>query len=320
MASLYEYTSGRTLIEFGTLLAEAAIALVLAPELLKHFASVREREARIALNIEIVDPKKNTQPVYGLDPITSGLHDFIDRARNPRAYAELDAGNEILIVGPEQAGKKALALHIAQLADIGRVVIVYNPRDADVLARAKSMIENRPSLWRRIVRSFALHEDLPRSQKTMLLLPGLDPANGNKGEAWCDQLEALIETASSLPHVLIVGTAATYERKGEVASWFGTVLPLPEEGSAGWDDMIKQIADGFLEAALKAKYRLADDFQSHDFIERILRGRPNPAEVKDIFAHCKTLATYKQRKDRGAQLLFTPEILATAIKRVIPPG
>jgi hypothetical protein len=311
MASWVQY------FELGTLLAETSIAVVLTPEFLKHRAEHAERLARIGLNIDTFDPRKITQSIYGLDQIAAQIGDLIDRASNPEAYTGLDVGNEILIVGPEQAGKKALALHIAKLIGIRRVIVVYNPRDADVLARAKSMIENRHVLKRRAKQFLTSKNGLPNLEKTMLLLPGLDPANRNTGEAWHDQLEALIETASSLPHVLVVGTAKTYERNGEVASWFGTVLPLPKEKSPAWDDLIQKITEGFLDSAAKAHYQLSG-IERADFINRILAVRPNPAEVKDIFAQCETLATSRRRQKQSADLVFTPEILAIAIERVIP--
>ncbi len=286
--------------ELGTLVAEGVIAVALLPELLKHIAERSERHARIGLNIEVLDPRRISQPIFGIDQFAAQIGDLIDRASKPETYSGLDVGNEILIVGSVQAGKKALALHIAKLAGMSRVIVVYNPRDADVLARAKSMIERRSS-----------------SEKTMLLLPGLDLVNSNSGEAWHDQLEALIETASSLPHILVVGTAKKYERNGEVASWFGTVLPLPEEKTPAWDAMIKQIAEGFLEATHKAYYRLSG-IEQGDFIGRILAVAPNPAEVKDIFAQCQTLATHRLQYRQNDALVFTPEILTIAIERVIP--
>lgn len=303
--------------ELGTLIAEAAIAIVLTPELLRHYAERRERKARVNLNIETFDPRKNTQLIFGLDHFTGEIRDIIDRVKYQKAYASIDVGNEILIVGPQQSGKKALAIHIAKLADISRVIVVYNPRDADVLVRAKSMIENRPSFWSRVVHLLTLQQIMPNLEKTMLLLPGLDPANGNKGEAWCDQLEALIETSSSLPHVLVVGTVIEYDRRGEVASWFGTALLLPEAGSEPWNDMVKTIAEGFLNAALKENYQLAGLGEA-DFVARILEVKPNPAEVKDIFAQCKTLATHNKRQGSIPGLLLTPAILDIAIERVIP--
>lgn len=290
--------------ELGTLLAESAIAVALAPEFLKHRSERAERAARIGLNIEVLDPRKLSQPIFGMEKISSHITDLIDRASAPDAYASLDVGNEILIVGPEQSGKKALALHIAKLVGMSRAIIVYNPRDADVLARAKYMIEQTPP-----------------GQKTMLLLPGLDPAYGNKGEAWCDQLEALIETASALPYVLIIGTVRHYERTGEVASWFGTVLPLPEENSDDWKYLIRHIAEGYLDTAMQTKplpYQLAG-IDRDEFIRHILEVTPNPAEVRDIFAQCQTLATHRLRQKLSHSLQFTPEVLEIAVERVIPP-
>ncbi|MBV8061405.1 MAG: hypothetical protein JO126_00495 [Alphaproteobacteria bacterium] len=302
MSSWVEY------FELGTLLAETAIAIVLAPEFIRHLAQRSEREARIALNIETIDPRKAKQPIFGLEPLSAQIGDVIDRARDPAAYANLDVGNEILIVGPEQSGKKALALHIGKLAAMRRAIIVYNPRDADVLARAKHMLERTRKPPGRY-----------SAEKTLLILPGLDPAYGNKGEAWCDQLEALIETASNLPHVLIIGTVNAYERKGEVANWFGTILTLPAQGSAAWRSMIYAIADGFMDSALQEAPRCTlSGLDRTAFIGRVMQTDPTPAEVKDIFAQCETLATFRQRKGQTATNIITPDILDVAIERVVP--
>jgi hypothetical protein len=301
----------------GTLLVETALVVVLVPELLRYRAEMRKTEERIGLNIETFDPRKNTQRVFGLDHITDDIRDLIDRAKNQAAYAGIDVGNEILIVGPEQSGKKALAAHIAKLADIGRAIVVHNPRDADVLGRAKRMIENRPSFWKRAARRATFRQSRPNTEKTLLLLPGLDSANDNKGEAWCDLLEALIEISSSLPHVLVVGTVKRYKRDGEVASWFGTVLPLPNKDSRNWNIMVREVAEGFLQEAIRENYRLTG-MEAEAFITRILDVKPNPAEVKDIFAQCKTLATFEQRDGKEAGLLLTPEKLDVAIERVLP--
>ena len=41
-----------------------------------------------------------------MDDLLTSIADLIDRARNPAAYQDLKIGNEVLIIGPNQTGKK----------------------------------------------------------------------------------------------------------------------------------------------------------------------------------------------------------------------
>ena len=43
----------------------------------------------------------------------------------------------------------------------------------------------------------------------------------------------------------------------------------------------------------------------------------NPAEIEDIVVLCETAALFRRRMRRTGELLFTPEILDTAIARVV---
>lgn len=305
------------ILAWCTLAAELGLIAVLSPELLRHLAERKERAARISLNIEILDPKKITRPVYGLSELTEQIGGLLDRVKHPEAYAGVDSGNEILIVGPEQGGKKALAFHIARETGIDRIIVVYNPADADVLARAKSMIEDEPTIWQRVARALT-GQKASRAEKTMLLLPGLNPVAANNGEPWLDQLAALIETAGNMPHVLIVGTAETSQRNGVVASWFGTTLTLPDSKD-DWNKMLKQIAHGYLDAVLGSGYTLSE-IARDDFVGRILAKDPSPAEINDTLMHCEAEAIYAARQGgQGAKTrAITPAILETAIKRAIP--
>jgi hypothetical protein len=281
-------------------LAEIALVVVLTPTLWEYNATRRERRLRVDLNIDTVDPRKSSQPVYGVEKLLAEVNDLIDRVVNPKAYQGLHTGNEILIVGPAQSGKKALAMHIAKMAGINRVIVVYNPSDPDVLARAKNIIE----------------KELPAG-KTMLLLPGLEYIDGAKEESWHDQLDALIETASNLPQILVVGTTNKYDRHGEVASWFGTVLSLPDERSPEWRDMLRQTAGGFLDACLGTGY-LLQGIEKDAFVSRITEVAVNQAEIKDIVALCQTTALYEKRQSKAPSPVITPHILETAIQRAIP--
>ena len=76
----------------------------------------------------------------GLDALITSIADLIDRARTPAEYKDLKIGNEVLVIGPVQSGKKSLAERIAQMAGMERLVTVYNPRDSDALAKAKSIV------------------------------------------------------------------------------------------------------------------------------------------------------------------------------------
>ncbi|MGB4101089.1 MAG: hypothetical protein WBK91_04195 [Alphaproteobacteria bacterium] len=305
------------ILAWCTLAAELGLIAVLSPELLRHLAERKERKARISLNIEVLDPKKINRQVYGLSELTAQIGGLLDRVKHPEAYAGVDSGNEILIVGPEQGGKKALAFHIARETGIDRIIVVYNPRDADVLARAKSMIEDVPTVWQRVARTLTRKKP-SAATKTMLLLPGLNPVAAHHGAAWLDQLAALIETAGNMPNVLIVGTAETSQRNGEVASWFGTTLALPESKEA-WNKMLEQIAHGYLDAALSSGYVLSDIPRS-DFVGKLLAKDPSPAEINDTLMHCEAEAIYASRRGAGGTRVraITPEILENAITRAIP--
>ena len=134
-----------------------------------------------------------------MDDLLSSIADLIDRARNPAAYQDLKIGNEVLIIGPNQTGKKSLAQKIAQLAGMDRVVTVFNPRDSDALAKAKSLV--RGYKW----------------QKVMLLLPRIDLAYQQGDPEVLTELDALIETTSERQNVLVGhhGFVRSQQRSGQ---------------------------------------------------------------------------------------------------------
>jgi len=322
--------------EVINLFLEAALVLVLRHERTSYLEKRRSIEERVALNIERTDLTHITQPVYALDKLLESIADLIDRVREPELYKNIRAGNEILIVGSPQGGKKALAFEIARLAGIHSAITVYNPRDPETLIHAKKLIEKKPKLiernWRLVSRS------VTRRPTELLLLPGLNDVNIITGEAWHDQLEALIEAASNLPHVLVIGTTDKYTPTGSVASWFGTVLEIPSEhsgepsstqgqlnlpststGRGEWEEMIGKIAQGYLDSALKENYILKET-SVKSFIKKILKVRPSPAEIQDIFAHLMTLAVYMKKTQKETDLVFTDTSLKTAIRRVIRPA
>ena len=110
------------------------------PAFIEFVTEVRKRKERIDLSLEDEVASTLRPRVAGMDDLLTSIADLIDRARNPAAYQDLKIGNEVLIIGPNQTGKKSLAQKIAQLAGMDRVVTVFNPRDSDALAKAKSLV------------------------------------------------------------------------------------------------------------------------------------------------------------------------------------
>ena len=138
------------------LIATVIGAVATLPTLIEFLIDRRKRKERIALSLDDLDVDDLDVRLAGLDVLLQDIADLIDRAKNPEAYASLQVGNEILIVGPSLSGKKALAYKIAKEAGMDRLIVVYNARNADALAKAKSLIQHY------------------RRQKVMLLLPRLD--------------------------------------------------------------------------------------------------------------------------------------------------
>ena len=125
------------------------------PAFIEFITEVRKRKERIDLSLEDELVSTLRPRVAGMDDLLNSIADLIDRARNPAAYQDLKIGNEVLIIGPNQTGKKSLAQKIAQLAGMDRVVTVFNPRDSDALAKAKSLV--RGYKWQKVMLSAAPH-------------------------------------------------------------------------------------------------------------------------------------------------------------------
>src|SRR5215467_10018715 len=138
------------------LIATVVGAVATLPTLIEFLIDRRKRRERIALSIDDLAVADLDVRLAGLDALLRDIADLIDRAKNPEAYASLKVGNEILIIGPAASGKKTLAQRIAKDAGLDRLIIVYNARNADALAGAKSLVQRY------------------RRQKVMLLLPRLD--------------------------------------------------------------------------------------------------------------------------------------------------
>ncbi len=277
------------------------------PSFIEFMTERRKRKERIDLSLED-EPVENLRPrLAGMDELLRSIDDLVDRARHPSVYEDLKIGNEVLIIGPHQSGKKSLAQTIAKLTGMERLVTVYNPRDSDALAEAKSL-----------VRSY-------KRQKVMLLLPRIDLAYKESDPEVLAELDALIESTSERENVLVIATATTFVPDSDLDNTFGIKLVLPgaevleterREIPEDAQRMLAEVAHFYLSEARRRGFTLAgiDDPQ---FCGRVLEGAMNPAEIEDIVVLCETTALFRRRTKKANRLVITPEILDTAIERVI---
>jgi hypothetical protein len=277
------------------------------PAFIEFVTEVRKRKERIDLSLEDEMVSTIRPRVAGMDQLLASIADLIDRARNPDAYQELKIGNEVLIIGPNQTGKKSLAQRIAQLAGMDRVVTVFNPRDSDALAKAKSLVRGY------------------KRQKVMLLLPRIDLAYQQGNPEVLTELDALIETTSERQNVLVAATTVSFEANSDLDNIFGIKLVLPgaKVGKAHRVEipedaqrMLAEVASFYLGEAQRRGFVL-HGFDEQIFCERILESVINPAEVEDIVALCETTALYRKRSKQTTELVFTREILELAMARVV---
>ena len=287
------------------LIATVVGAVATLPALIEFLIDRRKRKERIALSLDDLDVGDIDVPLAGLDGLLGDIADLIDRAKHPDGYNTLRVGNEILIIGPNLNGKKALARRIAKEAGMDRLIVVYNPRNADALAKAKSLIVHY------------------RRQKVMLLLPRLDHVAEHEDDEVFAELDALIDTTSSLSNTLVVGTAVRFEPNGLLDNMFGIVLALPgtplAAASAQGDDVPEEarrilidVARYYLEQATGSGYVL-QGLDEPAAVQRIGQAARSPADVEDIVVLCQTTALYRQRS--GATKL--PEISAAVIEKSI---
>jgi hypothetical protein len=276
------------------------------PTFIEFISEVRKRRERIYLSLEDVPVSSLNPRLAGLDSLVTSIADLIDRARNPAEYKDLKIGNEVLVIGPVQSGKKSLAERIAQMAGMERLVTVYNPRDSDALAKAKS-----------IVRGY-------RKRKVMLLLPRIDLAYKESDPDVLTELDALIETTSERHNVLVVATTVTFEANSDLDNLFGIKLTLPGAEVTHGDNreipedarrMLAEVAVFYLKEAQRQGFRL-EGMTEAEFRARVLESAINPAEIEDIVVLCQTTALYRRRTGASPGLIFTREILETAISRV----
>src|SRR5208282_30050 len=201
--------SALLLTEEVLVLATIVGSVAALPAFIEFVTDLRKRRERVYLSLDDVPVSSLSPRLAGLDHLLESIADLVDRARTPAAYQDLKIGNEVLIIGPNQCGKKSLAQRIAQMAGMERLVTVYNPRDSDALAKAKS-----------IVRGY-------KSRKVMLLLPRIDLAYKESDPDVLTELDALIETTSERHNVLVVATTVSFEANSDLDNLFGIKLSLP---------------------------------------------------------------------------------------------
>jgi hypothetical protein len=277
------------------------------PSFIEFISEVRKRRERIDLSLED-EPVEALRPrLAGMDALLNSIEDLVDRARHPDVYKELKIGNEVLIIGPHQSGKKSLAHKIAKLTGMERLVTVYNPRDSDALAKAKSLV--RGYKW----------------QKVMLLLPRIDLAYKESDPEVLAELDALIESTSERSNVLVIATATTFEPDSDLDNSFGIKLALPgadvlevhrREIPEDAQRMLAEVAQFYLAEAQRRGFAL-QDLTPEEFCRQVLDGAMNPAEIEDIVVLCETTALFRRRTHAASKLVITPQILETAIGRVV---
>jgi hypothetical protein len=291
------------LLVFATVIGSVAAM----PALIEFIAERRKRKERIGLSLED-EPVSSLHPrLAGMDALLESIADLIDRARNPLIYRDLKIGNEVLIIGPNQSGKKSLAQKIALMAGMERVITVYNPRDSDALAKAKGLVRGY------------------KRPKVLLLLPRIDLAYQQSNPELLTELDALIETTSERQNVLVIATTVEFEADSDLDNMFGIKIALPgadvkhrSRGSIPADAqrVLAEVADYYLRTALARGFRL-EGLTEEEFCRRILESVINPAEIEDIVVLCETAALFRKRVRNAAGLVFTREILETAIGRVV---
>jgi hypothetical protein len=281
------------------------------PSFIEFISELRKRRERIDLSLEDEAVDQLTPRLAGMDELLKSIDDLIDRARFPSAYQDLKIGNEILIIGPSQSGKKSLAQTLAKATGMERLVTVYNPRDSDALAKAKSLVSRH------------------KRKKVMLLLPRIDLAYKESDPEVLTELDALIESTSERQNVLVVATAVSFEPDSDLDNLFGIKLALPgaevvginrrtipEETQPEVQQMMSEVARFYLAEAERRGSRL-EGMTKEEFCKLILAEAMNPAEVEDIVVLCETAALFRRRTNRARELVFTREILDTAIARVV---
>ncbi|MEK7866379.1 MAG: AAA family ATPase [Planctomycetota bacterium] len=307
---LAEAADGGSLGFYGEqilILATVVGAIAALPPLIEFLVERKKRKERLALSLDVEDVADLAPRIAGLEEVLEDARDLIDRARNPEPYAGLGAGNEVLILGPQLIGKQSLAQRIAKEASFDRLITVYNPRNKDALAKAKSLLV-----------SFRRH-------KVMLLIPNIDHVFDREDEDLRAELDALIETTTERKNVLVIGTATRCEPASDLDNLFGTKLVLPGMERAEVEArplasdarlMLSKVARFYLDSATTAGVRLAG-LSPEQVVERLLAVVSNAAEIEDILVLSRTAAIHRKRSGRAQEVEIGPEILERAISRVI---
>jgi hypothetical protein len=291
------------LLVFATVIG----SLAALPSFIEFVTEVRKRKERIDLSLED-EPVDTLRPrLAGMSALLASIEDLVDRARHPEVYEDLKIGNEVLIIGPNQSGKKSLAQTIARMTGMERLVTVYNPRDSDALAKAKSLVRGY------------------KRKRVMLLLPRIDLAYKESDPEVLVELDALIESTSERKNVLVIATATSFEPDSDLDNLFGIKLALPgadvlevnrrqipEDAQA----MLAEVAHYYLAEAQRRGFSLAD-MGAEEFCRKVLDGAMNPAEIEDIVTLCETTALFRRRTKRAPGLVITVEILEMAMGRVV---
>jgi len=289
------------------LIATVVGAVATLPTLIEFLLDRRKRKERIALSLDDIAVADLDVRLAGLDGLLHDIADLIDRAKFPEAYSPLKVGNEILVIGPASSGKKTLAQRIAKDAGLDRVIIVYNARNADALAVAKSLVHRY------------------RRQKVMLLLPGLDNVVEDEDEEVLAELDALIDTTTERSNVLVVGTAVEFQPGSLLDNMFGVVLALPGTPMKHARDhsipddarrLLIEVTRFYLEQARKDGFAIVDIDESA-VVDRIAHASRNPADVADIIVLAETTALYRQRIGAARARDITNEVVEKSIRRVI---
>jgi hypothetical protein len=298
---LFDFVGEQLIILFTIVGAVAAL-----PALIEFWIDRRKRRERIALSLDDEPVSSLKTTAAGLDELLEGIDDLIDRAARPDAYKQLIVGNEILLIGPALSGKKTLARRIAQLAKLDRIVTVWNARSVDALSAAQQLVRKY------------------KHQKIMLLLPKIDLVFDREDDELIWELDALIESVSQLPNVLIVGTASRFRADDPLDQTFGIKLLMPGtqfsrstrvEPTEAQQNLLRNVAAHYWNRAAPLGFTLAD-LSGDQFIGRILAVASNPAEVEDIIVLCQTQAIHQKSLTSENQLRITSEMLERAIDRI----
>lgn len=304
----YQFFSEQ-LIVIGTVVG----AVAALPALVAFLVDWLKRRERIDLGLEDEQVAELTPRTAGFEELLAGNADLIDLAAHPYEYPLGASANEMLIIGPPMSGKKSLAARIACEARMQRLITVHNLRSVEVLAAAKARLRRSRS----------------HQQRVMLLLPNIDRAlERDDDDDLQAELDALVEAASELRNVLVVGTAARFAPDSELDNRFGIKLVVP--GTRLGSSEPRQVPDEarpvltavtafYIDRVLSSGVRLVG-MQRGEVEAMVLAASGNPAEVEDIVTLCAVSAHHRARIGTSPSPEITPEIVRSAIARTVVQG